>query len=43
MHRNRAAKESDWKNGKVDNEMKKLSKYQLSYANNKKAIEKFLF
>ncbi len=44
MHRNRAAKESDWKNGKVDNEMKKtFSKYQLSYANNKKAIEKFLF
>jgi len=42
-HRNRIAKESDWKYGKINNEMKKnFSDYELFYAKNKKKIEKFL-
>lgn len=43
MHRFRDAKESDWKYGKINNEMKKsFSEFELFYAKNKRKIEKFL-
>ena len=42
MHRFRDAKESDWKYGKINNEMKKsFSEFELFYAKNKEKLKNF--